>query len=173
MAEIEEAEEIIDDVDEEMDDDAKEKKVEKEADEEEKEKIKEAKEKVGKLRSTLNSLKEIEWGTVVKDFVKFVIKNVAVGAILWGVMVALNKIISKSSGTEKTTNQKKQKKIQALAQLISDISTYIKDLSDWMQAKEDVTVDAGSGIMVPLPDVFTKYTKPMQTVSSLMITRKL
>ena len=171
MAEIEEAEAIIDDVDEEMADDSGD--ADKEQDEEENEKIKEAKEKVGKLRSALNSLKEIEWGTVVKNFVKFVVKNVAVGAILWGVMIALNKIISKSSGTEKTTNQKKQKKIQALAQLISDISTYIKDLSDWMQAKEDVTVDAGSGIMVPLPDVYTKYTKPMQTVSSLMITRKL
>ena len=171
MAEEEAAMDIIDDVDDEMADEADE--ADEEADEEVKEKIEQAKEEVGKLKSALNSLKEIEWGQVVKDFVKFVIKNVAVGAILWGVMVALNKIISKSSGTEKTTNQKKQKKIQALAQLISDISTYIKDLTDWMQAKKDVTVDAGSGIMVPLPDVFTKYTKPMQTVSSLIITRKL
>ena len=126
MSEIELTEKLLDDVDEEMADEAADKDAHKEEqDEEQKEKIKEAKEKVGKLRSTLNSLKEIEWGKVVKDFVKFVIKNVAVGAILWGVMVALNAIISKSRGTEKTTNQKKQKKIQALAQLISDISTYM------------------------------------------------
>ena len=161
MAEEEVAMDIIDDVEDEIADE--------EADEAEMGKIKQAKEEVGKLKSALNSLKEIEWGTVVKDFVK----NAAVGAILWGVMIALNKIISKSSGTEKTTNQKKQKKIQALAQLISDISAYIKDLTDWMQAKKDVTVDVGSGIMMPLPDFFTDYTISMQTVSSLIIKRKL
>ena len=168
MADIEEALEIGDDVDAEIQNEVG----DEELDDAEKEKIEEVKENVGKLRSALNSLKEFEWGQAVKDFVKFVVKNAAVGAILWGVMIALNKAISKSSGTEKTTNQKKQKKIQALAQLISDVSTYIKDLADWMQAKKDVTVDAGSGIMVPLPDVFTKYTQPMQEVSSLTITRK-
>ena len=163
MAEIEEVLEMTEEAEAEIAEEAEEGALE----EEEVAEIEEAKENVGKLKSALNALKEIEWGQVVKQVTKLVAENVAVGAVLWAVSTGLNKLTSKSSSSKKTANRKKQKKIKALAQLISDISTYIKDLAGWMQAKKDVTVDAGSGIMVPLPDVFTKYTQPMQQVSSI------
>ena len=168
MSVIEEALEIADEAEAEIEEDAAEEGLE----EEELEEIKIAKENVGKLKSALNSLKEIEWGTVVQQVVKFVAKNLAIGAILWAVNSGLNKLISKSSGVEKEAMQKKQKKIKSLSQLITDISTYFKDLTDWMQAKKNIMVDTGSGFPVPLPDVYTQYTQAMQKVSSL-IARKL
>ena len=168
MSVIEEALEIADEAEAEIEEDAAEEGLE----EEELEEIKIAKENVGKLKSALNSLKEIEWGTVVQQVVKFVAKNLAIGAILWAVNSGLTKLISKSSGIEKEAMQKKQKKIKSLSQLITDISTYFKDLTDWMQAKKNIMVDTGSGFEVPLPDVYTKYTQAMQKVSSL-IARKL
>ena len=162
MAEIEEAVDIVEEVGEEV----AEESAEAAAEEEIAEEVAEASENVGKLRSAINTLKEINWGQVVKTFVKFVAKNVAIGAILWGVTVLLNKALKKSSGGEKKDIQKKQKKVTALAKLTSDISNCFKNLSHWMEEKKDVTIDVGDGITVPLPDVFTKYTKPMEKVST-------
>ena len=168
MAAFEEAIEIAEEAEAEIEGDA----AEGELEEEELEEIKIAKENVDKLKSALNSLKEIEWGTVVQQVVKFVVKNMAIGAILWAVNSGLSKLISQSSGIQKEELQKKQKKNKALSQLITDISTYIKDLTDWMQAKENILIDPGNGFMVPLPDVYTQYITAMKKVSSL-IARKL
>lgn len=162
MAELEEAIEMGEEVGEEVGEEAAEGAAEEEVAEE----VGEARDNVGRLRRYMNTLKEINWGQVVKKFVTFVAKNAAAGAVFWGVTVLLNKAIAKSSGKEKEAIQKKQKKVTALAQLTSDISNCFKNLAHWMEEKKDVTVDAGDGIMVPLPDVFTKYTKPLEKVSA-------
>ena len=162
MAELEEVIEIGEEVGEEVGEEAAEGATEEAVAEE----VEEARNNVGRLRGCMNTLKEINWGQVVKKFVTFVAKNAAAGSIFWGVTVLLNKTTAtESSGEEKKAIQKKQKKVTALAQLTSDISNCFKNLAHWMEEKKDVTVDAGDGIMVPLPDVFTKYTKPLEKVS--------
>lgn len=161
MAELEEIIELGEEVGEEVGDEAAEEVAEEEVAEE----MAEVRENVGRLGRCINALKEINWGQVVKQVAKFVAKNVVAGAIMWGVAVGLNKLTAKSSGSEKQALQTKQKKIKAMAQLMSDISDCFKKLADWIEDKKDITVDAGDGIMVPLPDVLIKYTKPLEKVS--------
>lgn len=161
MAELEEIIELGEEVGEEVGEEAAEEAAEEEVAEE----MAEVRENVGRLGRCINALKEINWGQVVKQVAKFVAKNVVIGGILWGVTVGLNKLIGKSSGSEKLALQTKQEKIKAMAQLLSDISECFKKLADWIEKKKNITIDVGSGITVPLPDVLIKYTKPLEKVS--------
>lgn len=131
----------------------------------------EARENVGRLRRCMNAVKVFNWGQALKQVGKIVLENAVAGAVFWGVSFGLNKLAAKSSGREKQELQTKQKKMKAMAQLISDISDCFHKLSDWIEDKKDITVDAGDGVMVPLPDILIKYTKslekPVETISSI------
>ena len=161
MAELEEIIELGEEVGEEVGDEAAEEAAEEEVAEE----MAEARENVGRLGRCIDVLKEISWGQVVKQVAEFVAKQIVIALIMWGVTVLLNKSMAKASGSEKQALQSKQKKMKAMAQLISDISDCFKKLADWIKEKKDITIDAGDGIMVPLPDVLIKYTKPLEKVS--------
>lgn len=165
MAKLEEIIELGEEVGEEVGEEAGEEAAEEAAEEEVAEEMAEVRENVGRLRRCINALKEINWGQVVIQVAKFVAKNAVIGGIFWGVTVGLNKLIAKSSGSEKLALQTKQKKIKAMAHLLSDISDCFKKLADWIEEKKDITVDVGGGIVVPLPDVLIKYTKPLEKVS--------
>ena len=156
--------EVIDEVAEALEED-EEMSEEKAAEKEVAEDMADAREKVGRLRRYINAVKEFKWGQALKQIGKIVMKNALAGAVFWGVMYGLNKLVARSSGREKQELQTKQKKVKAMAQLISDISDCFHKLADWIEDKKDITVDAGDGIMVPLPDILIKYTQPLEKVS--------
>ncbi|KAL9960707.1 hypothetical protein ACROYT_G034194 [Oculina patagonica] len=123
-----------------------------------------AAESTSMLRRCVDALKKINWSVATREFVVFVGKNAAIGGILYGVNVVLQKMFGHGGGGGGANQQKiqqKQKKVKALAQLTSDLTDALTKLANWTKEKEEVTVDAGEGITVPLPDILSKFTKPM------------
>lgn len=168
MAELEAIGELIDEVDGGIEEEGEEAGEEESGEEKEEieEEVKEARESVGTLRKVVGELKELLTGATLKKLVWFVVKNVAIGAILYGVTVVLKKMgAAKGTGSHKA--QKQHQKISALSGIVKDLSKISTVLVKWLKSKEGTSVDVGSGIEVPLPDVFYKFTKKMNDVSSL------
>ena len=128
--------------------------------------VAEVKDSVSAMKKDLQDLKALQKPPILKRFVKFVAENVAIGAILFGTNVVLNKLFAKSTGSEKAEQKQKVDKINALSKLIKDLSDVSKTLTHWLTAheKDTVTLD---GIPIPLPDIFTKYTGKIESVSFL------
>lgn len=165
MAGLEEALELLDESEEGIEAEAD---GEAEASEEMASEVKEASESVSKLRRSVDALKELNVPQVLKSFTKFIVKNAAIGAVLFGVNVALHKLYD-DKGTCKPackTIQQKQKKVKAIAELTSDVGNTLTKLTKWAKDNEDVKVEVSKGITVPLPDIISKYTDPMEKVSS-------
>ena len=141
---------------------------EEEEEEEEKEETEKAKENVGSLKKSLSLLKEIDLPHIVKSFAKFVVQNDAIGLIMYGVNVAMNKILKKSHGAEKHTIQRKKKKVKALAQLTTNLHKALDKLTKWAKEKKDVMVTVDAGIEIPLPDLLKRFTKSLEKVSALL-----
>lgn len=128
--------------------------------------VAEARESVSTLRSVVDTLKSLDIPQVLKDFTIFVGKNAAIGAIFFGVTVLLKKLTAGSgSRTDKQAAQQKLKKTNALSTIIADISKISKTLTEWLKEHQNDEINVGSGITVPLPDIFLKYTKKMEAVS--------
>lgn len=162
---IEETGELIAEVDEGIDAEAAGEAGEAgEAEEAFKAEVAEARENVSMLGKAVDAFKELSLPQVLKSFTVFVGKNAAIGAILFGVNVLLQKLTSKATGGEKPDLKKKQQKVKAVAQLVSDVSKLLQKLSNWAKDKENVTVNVGDDIDVPLPDLLSKFTKPMEKV---------
>lgn len=123
----------------------------------------EATENVNMLRRGIDALLRLNVPQILRSVTWFIAKNGAAAAVFYGVTVLLKKL--SSSGGDKTIEQK-LKKVKAIAQLISDVGNTFTKLAKWAKDNEDVTVDIGDGITVPLPDMISKYTKPMEKVSS-------
>lgn len=126
------------------------------------EEIAEAQENVSKLGKLVDSLKSLEIPQILKSFTKFIAKNAAMGCIFFGVNVLLKKLVGQSTGAQALERQKKQKKIKAFSQVISDITNDSHIVAKWAKDKEKVQVDVGDGIIVPLPDLLSKFTSPME-----------
>ena len=167
MAEFEEIAEVLDEAEDGIAEEAEEAE---DLDPEEKEELEkdvaEAKESVSRLRQVVDAMKEISVTQVLKSFSVFVAKNAAIGAVFYGVTVALKKIFGSSESGSSASADAEQKlaKTQAISTLITDESTISQTLSDWLKEHEDETITV-SDIEVPLTDIFYKYTKEMASVS--------
>lgn len=157
MAEFEGIEEVIDECSEGLDAEA-----EEATEEALQEEIAEAQENVSKLGKVVDSLKSLEIPQILKSFTIFVAKNAAAGCIFFGTNVLLKKLVDHSTGAQAIELQKKQKKIKALSQVISDITNDSHSVAKWAKDKENVQVSVAKGITVPLPDLLSKFTLPME-----------
>ncbi|XP_022100804.1 uncharacterized protein LOC110984689 [Acanthaster planci] len=137
---------------------------EEELEEVEKE-VAEVKENVSKLGKVAEYLKSLEIPQTLLKFTKFVVKNAAVGAIFYGVTVALTKLSqpSSSGGSSSGGSQAaktKYNKINALSSLIAELTDISQTVTDWLKGHQDDTITL-DGISVPLIDIFSKYTTKM------------
>lgn len=160
MAEIEEiiegVEEAIEEAEEGIEELSEEARAEVEAE------IAESRIAIEELSSTESRLKVFlkSLGSCVVDVAKFTGKNIAIGAILWGVNVTLNKLLPHAPQETKT---RMRNVIKALSDVINTESTINKKALDWMTAHKDDTITL-DGIEVPLESVLTKYIKPLVEV---------
>ena len=171
MAEFAEAGAIIDDAGEGIGGETEngaEDELSEEDQEELEEEVTEAKENVSKLSKVVKSIRELDIPAVLKKFSMFVIQQAAIGAVLFGVNIALKKIFSSSSGTEKQQAAEKLKKINSLSTLIADLNKISNELLKWLKAQKSTTVVI-DGIQLPLPEIFTTYTKSIESVSLSVI----
>lgn len=126
--------------------------------------IEELKGNVSELSEGFETLKKLNLPKAEESFAEFVGKNIAIGVILYGVNMVMGKIFRKTTGGQKQELQKKQEKVKAVTQLTKDLANVLKKLAKWSKDKENVTVDVGDDITVPLPDILNKFTKPMEKV---------
>ncbi|KAF4081770.1 hypothetical protein AMELA_G00164850 [Ameiurus melas] len=131
-----------------------------EAQEELKEEIVEAREAIQELSTTQNKFQEFlkSVGNCVVEVTKFTLKNVAIGAILWGVNVALNKLLPHPDQKESKTRMRNV--IKALQDVINTEAAINKKALEWMEAHKDDTINL-DGFDVPLEAILTKYIKPL------------
>ena len=100
-------------------------------------------------------------GNFAGPFIKFVVKNVAIGAIFYGVTVALKKLTAKEPGNQQAKQQ--FNKIKSVSDFIRAASDLSKKVSDWLKEheKDYITLE---GIQVPLISIFARYTDPLADV---------
>ncbi|XP_072047690.1 uncharacterized protein [Amphiura filiformis] len=153
---IEEAEEGFEDAGEEVEDMTEEEKAEFE------EEVEEAKKDVGELKKDAKKFKDLLNTESTKKFAIFVAKNIAVGAILYGVNLALSKLTKAVGGStaEKKSNKKKMAVVKAITKLIQTETDDSKNLRDWLTKHKDETITLG-GINVPLVSIFHDYLGPI------------
>ncbi|XP_028259968.1 uncharacterized protein LOC114434779 [Parambassis ranga] len=96
--------------------------------------------------------------TSIPEIAGFVMKNVAIGAILWGVNVALNKLLPHH--TAEPDVKKKRDAIKALSTVIKTESTLSDKVLAWMKEHKDdkIVLD---GFEVPLESIIAKYITPI------------
>ncbi|KAF5890381.1 uncharacterized protein DAT39_019901, partial [Clarias magur] len=104
-----------------------------------------------KLQEFLSSLKSWSIGVI-----KFTAKNIAIGAILWGVNVALNKLLPHAQETK----TRMRAVIKALSDVIKAECTMNQKVLGWMKAHEDDIITL-NGIDIPMEAILTKYISPI------------
>lgn len=121
-----------------------------------------AQEATTQLGNVVEGLKKL--GDLTLAFTKFVMQNAAIGAIFYGVTIALKKLTARSSGADAAAAQQKYEKIKAISGFITSSSDMSHEVSDWLHDHKDeyITLD---GIDVPLISIFVKYTGPLEDVS--------
>ena len=138
------------------------------AEEEEKleDEVEESKENAGKMKKVIESLKKIDTVAVLRKFTVFVAEQAAIAVVFYGVNVVLKKMFEegKKRGGDNKANQQKLAKTKALSALISDVSNTSKTLTEWLKDHQSDTITIGDDIIVPLTDIFFKYTKEMAKV---------
>ena len=171
MAEFEEIGEIFEDCEERLEGEAAAAE-EGEVAEEVATEAKEASENVALLKRGVEVLEKLSVPQALRSFTIVILKNAAIAGIFYGVNVVLTKLFGKASDHgEKQAIQKKKMKVKAVTQLLSHIAKASSKLADWIKAKENVSVDVGDDITVPLPDVLSKYTQPIGKVSALICSK--
>ena len=101
-------------------------------------------------------------GNLTLDFTKFVVKNAAIGAILFGVNVVLQKLTATRPHDQAARQEKK--KIESISQFIKSESQLTKKVNNWLKAHKDDQIKL-EGIQMTLISVFVKYTTPLGDVS--------
>ncbi|XP_017340775.1 uncharacterized protein LOC108274852 [Ictalurus punctatus] len=135
-----------------------------EAREEIEEVIAETRTAIEELSTTQNKLQEFlkSIGNCVAKVAKFTAETVAVGAILWGVNVALNKLLPQHD--QKETKTRMRNVIKALSDVINTEATINKKVLEWMEVHKDDTITL-DGYEVSLEAILTKYIKPLVEAS--------
>ena len=95
----------------------------------------------------------------------FVVKNIAMASIFYGISVAIGKLTKKKStpSVQKTALKMKRDLILAVNKLITMETTKSKELAVWMNKNKDVYVNL-EDIAVPVSALFQKYLDPMENV---------
>ncbi|XP_027012251.2 uncharacterized protein LOC113648923 [Tachysurus fulvidraco] len=106
-----------------------------------------------KLQEFLSTLKDC-----VSTVVKFTAKNIAIGAILWGVNVALNKLLPHG---QSETHKRMSNVIKALSDVISTEIKINEKALDWMKIHKDDTISL-EGIELPMEAILSKYLTPIE-----------
>ena len=88
-----------------------------------------------------------------------------IAAIFYGVNVALSKLTAAAKGDAKKEPSQKLQKTKAMSKLLADLQSMLNKLLAWTSKHKNESVDVGDDISVPIPDLFFKYTKPMENVS--------
>ncbi|KAL7829137.1 hypothetical protein AOLI_G00300220 [Acnodon oligacanthus] len=165
MAEIEEiiegVEEAIEEAEEGLDE------LPEEVQEELQGEIAEAQEGVSALSEAQKALKALI-GTASKLFtvaIKFTLTNVAVGAILWGVNVALSKLLPQGDKQKQEVKRRQQAVIKALIAVIKTETDISQKTVNWLKEHKDDTVTLG-GESVPLEALLEKYLTPINDATS-------
>ena len=112
------------------------------------------------LGNVVEGLKSV--GDLTMSFVKFVVKNAAIGAVLYGVTVVLKKLTAKDPSNKGA--QQKYNKVKKISEFITSETKKSKEVSDWLKVHQNEMITLG-GIQVPLIAIFVKYTKPLEDVS--------
>ncbi|XP_051813333.1 uncharacterized protein LOC110945682 [Acanthochromis polyacanthus] len=159
MAEIEEAieiaEECVEGAEEEAEGMSEEIKEEIEAE------VAEARSEVAEFSKVAEALKTLAHlaETYIPKIAKFILKNAAIGAILWGVNVALNKIFIQHP-EQRADVEKKRAAIKALTTVIKTETDLGKKTLEWMKEHQDDQITL-EGFEVPLESVIAKYITPI------------
>ncbi len=126
--------------------------------------VQQAREGVSELASEASDFKKFVTDYVAKpakQFGIFVIQNAAIGAILYGVNVALKAMFG---GGDDDSAKKKLQVTSAITTLIKTETDDCKKLKQWMDDHKDDTITL-DGTEVPLESVFFKYMGPISDVS--------
>ncbi|XP_033099744.1 uncharacterized protein LOC117103309 [Anneissia japonica] len=126
--------------------------------------VKEVKSNVEKLAEVAKKFKgyatEFAEGPA-KEFAKFVVKNVAIGTIFYGVNVTLSKLIKKGgSGGETESNKNKLAVVKAITTIIQTETTMCNNIKDWIEQHKHDTINL-DGVEIPVASVFFKYMDPI------------
>ncbi|XP_033898449.2 uncharacterized protein LOC117425562 [Acipenser ruthenus] len=158
MAEIEDifegVEEAIDGADDDIED------LSEEAQEEIKAEVAEARAEVAELSKVSETLKTLLQyvTTSIPKIVGFVVKNLAIGAILWGVNVVLNKLLPDKQQSKDV--QRKRAVIKALTAIIKNETGLSEKLLKWMTDHKDDMIQL-EGFEVPMESIIQKYIGPV------------
>lgn len=170
MAEFEEIFEIIEEAEDGMSEEAEEAEeaMTPEEREEFNEEVAQATKDVETLKVDAQTFKDIMSSTleVLKSFGIFVVKNVAIGAIFFGVNVALSKLVKLSTDKDKKESyQRKLAVVKAITSLIKSETDLSKAIKDWLEKHKDDTVVL-DGIPLKMEAIFETHLKPIADVSS-------
>jgi hypothetical protein len=130
-----------------------------------KEEVAEVRDNVSKLGQMVEYLKSLEIPQTLRKFTTFVVKNAAIGAITYGVNAALKRLSQPSSSSSSGDSQAaktKYNKINALSNLVQDLTDISKTVTDWLTEHKGDTITLG-GTTVPLIDIFTDDTTAMES----------
>ncbi|XP_047442799.1 uncharacterized protein LOC125009152 [Mugil cephalus] len=109
-----------------------------------------------RVTETLKSFLEMVTTSIPK-VARFVGKNVAIGAILWGVNTGLDKLAQHHQTTDV---KKKRNAIKALTTVIKTETELSQKVLDWMKEHKDDTIVL-DGFEIPLESVIAKYMTPI------------
>ncbi|XP_052084943.1 uncharacterized protein LOC127722144 isoform X2 [Mytilus californianus] len=126
------------------------------------EEVADAKEAVQELSKTAEVFTNIMEGSLkmVKSFAIFVLKNIAVGAILYYVNVGLSKLTKVTKSKGQTGNKKILAIVKGIIKLIKTESNLCKAIKDWLQKHKDDTITL-DGIEIKLESIFETKLKPI------------
>lgn len=122
--------------------------------------VAEAREEISIFSRAAEALKDLLLNIPLKKLAMFLIKNSAIGVILWGVNTLLTEMYARHKSED---IQKKRCAVKALTSLIKTETEMVKTTVEWMKEHKDDTIVL-DGIEVPLESVMTKYINPLSEV---------
>ncbi len=163
---MEEPEDFLDSSRKRLDEDEQDLEQEKDNTKEKKD-IVDMKESIDKTKEIADQFKKSTEPGAAKTVSKFLAATTAVSVIFFFISYALAKLVSSDDGgggDSDDSNKKKIAVIKALTDLGKDIRNWSIVMSVWFTAHQSEKVKVG-GVDVPLVDIFTNYTTPMNTAS--------
>ncbi|KAK3526461.1 hypothetical protein QTP70_027723 [Hemibagrus guttatus] len=95
---------------------------------------------------------------------KFTAQNIAIGAILWGVNVTLNKLFPQGHTGQSETHKRMSNVIKALSDVINTEANINQKALDWMKVHKDDTITLDE-IEVPMEAILSKHLTPIVEAS--------
>ncbi|TVK90174.1 hypothetical protein Baya_16689 [Bagarius yarrelli] len=109
-------------------------------------------------------LKQFNYKSAALSVSCFIAKNLAIGAILWGVNVTLNKMFAHTSGKSSETKKRMRNVIKALSDLISSEAELNQETLKWMKEHQDDVICL-EGLEIQMEDILKTHLKPIAEAS--------